>query len=268
MPTIKYTTTLDEVIEYERPNAETAAFIKRVERAALDPRVTHAELVGLVYGTENPILEQGRFEGHGAVTPATLANPVYAVLTDLLQAKRIGSGATTALKLKKAFTMTVSEAKAILGMTAGGVRKAIESKYLTALKDGNQFLIDPRSVEQYALDRKPRGVNRGPALTMEFGNAPGCSFRVKVKDLELGEESTGAGMKVRAASVDSFEQAAFSISGKTMNRAFFIEAADDPAAPRERYEHEGFWIEGRFKFVKTVNGAQKASETFKAFKPS
>lgn len=264
MPT--YTTTLGELVEYPKPPANVARFLERAQAAAEDPRVTEDGLIALIYGTENPLLEQGKFKDRGAVTKEVLANPLYRVFLDLLDHKRIALGKTTAPKLEAAFTDTVADVAKRYGVTPGGVRKAILSKRLVAIEKPNGYLIDPRSAEAcFGGERKARGYAKGPALTLAFGNVTGASFRVKFANLRFVEKKKLKDGKLDLAEVDSFQRAAIHMTGKEMGRVFIIE----PAARKRRYDFEGlFYVVGLFKIVEKVNDAKKASEAFRAFEPS
>lgn len=266
MPIEKYTTVLGETIEYPKPAPEASRFLERVQTAAEDPLVSEDQLIELIYGPENPVLEQGKFEGRGAVTKAVLADPLYRVLLDLLDHKRVSLGKTDETRLQSAFTMTVAEAADELQVTPGGVRKAIDAKHVAAIKKPNgTYLLDPKSVEAYKATRKPRGFSKGPALRLAFGNAPGQSLRVKFADLTLGESKKLKNGKLREAEVDSFRRAAVAISGQEMHRCFIIEPT---AKATNRFDLGPFFIEGKFKVVEKVNDAKKASQAFRAFEPA
>lgn len=259
-----YTTTLGEVIEYPEPPQRVAEFLQRVQVAAEDPRVSVDELIDLIYGPENPVLVQGKFKGRGAVTREVLANPLYSVLIDLLQHKRIALGKVTAQQLKDTFSIRVREAAEQLDITPGAVRQAVADGRLSARKDPDGTIwIDPRSVESYRSRVSRRGPSRGPALRVLMGNEPGKSFRVKALNLEVtGRSKEGDGRYVEGE-VSTFERVAVALSGKTMNRVFILE----PAAKTSRYEHGPFFVEGRFKIVEKFNSAEKAAEAFRKFEP-
>lgn len=279
-----YTTTLGEVIKYPEPAADVAAFLRRVEDAAEDPRVTEDELISLIYGTENPILVQGKFEGRGAVTKEVLANPLYAVLTDLLQHKRIALGATSPAALKSAFTVTVAQAAEQIGnITLDGVRRACRSGRLVSIQTDAGILIDPRSVADFAAERKPRGPVAGSVLRVAFGSDKGKSFRIKFASVDVKSKKTRGDLTISHAEIPTFQRGAIAFSdtkkdGSKINRCFILEPAtraregitvEDAGAPKgSRYALEPFSIEGLFKVVQTENNPQKAAQLFKSFEPS
>lgn len=263
---ITYETTLGERIQYPEPPAEVAAFLDRVKRATEDPKVSENDLIGLVYSTENPLLERGRFPEHpdrGAVTKKTLKDPVYHVLTDLLQRKAILLGRTSAEALGASFTQSVSDAARVLGISEVAVRKAIHAGKITAIEKSFGYLIDPRSTESYATTRKPRGGPREPALRLAYGNEPGKSFRVKFAKIKRGKKEHFKDGQITPGEVDTFERGIFIITGREMHRAFVVV----PSSRVHRYEHGRFFVEGRFKFESKINNPEAASKAFREFQP-
>lgn len=263
-PMERYTTIAGEVLEYPRPDGELERFLARVVDAANDPRVSHGEMIELIYGTENPLLKQGMFRGRGAVTKEVFATPTYHVMLDLLDQKRVQTGALDVKKAMARFTLTVSEAAKRLDVTTSAVRQAIQAKRLSAVKKGGRYLLDPRAVATYRDHVVRRGPKPRPALEVRMGNKPGSSFRVKARELEvLEKEPLAGGGKLLVAEVPRFERAAVAISGKRMNRLFVLVPADEDNS----FEFEDFSIRGRYRVLEKENDAQRASERFKNFLP-
>lgn len=75
------------VIEYES-SPELEAFLPRVLRLLKDPTKTEDDMVEIVYGPDNPILDKKLIPSRGAVTKATIGSPIYRMFTDLLERKR------------------------------------------------------------------------------------------------------------------------------------------------------------------------------------
>jgi excisionase family DNA binding protein len=188
----RYTTILGEVIEYSRPRSEVAAFLERVKRAAHDPRIDASELTELVYGRENPLLDQTIFPGRGAVTRSVMRDPVYHVMLDLIEAKRVQTGALDANAVLASFTMTVAEAAARIGISPSAVRQAIAAKRLAAVKRGNAHFIDPRGVDAY----RDHVVRRGPSPRTGMAGAAGRPGRT---DHGAPPRGASAGGRARTA---------------------------------------------------------------------
>lgn len=153
---MQYTTTVGEMIDYDATPAE-AAFLARVRAAAEDPGVAEGQLVELVYGLDNPVLEAGIFPGRGAVTKAVFARPIYHVLLDLIDVKRIQHGTLDPAAAAARYTMTVTEAADRLGVHASAVRQAVQAKKIAAQKQGGTWLLDPASVDAYRVTKGPAG---------------------------------------------------------------------------------------------------------------
>lgn len=155
-PKETYTTLAGEVLEYPHPKAETARFLARVHDATNNPAVSESSLLTLIYSKENPILDQTIFPARGAVTAAVFRNPVYHVMLDLLDHKRVQTGTLNLEREHDRYTMTVPEAAAELGITESSVRVAIKSKRLAAIKPAGSYRLDPTSVAEYEVS------SRGP----------------------------------------------------------------------------------------------------------
>lgn len=261
MSTERYHTVAGEVIEYPTPEPELAAFLARVIDAAHDPRVTEGELIELVYGRENPLLDQTIFPGRGAVTKAVLVDPVYHVMQDLLFAKRVQMGRVAEEETgAPPRGLSVAEVAEQLGISQSAVRQAIRRGDLEAEKVKGAHSIAPESVATYRGRVKRRGPQPEPALRIKMGNKPGRSFRVKVAGLEvLEKKKLPGGGKLIEAVVPRFERAAVAFSGKSMNRMFLLE----PAEEENSFEFDGFEIRGRYRVAEKINQPEVAAELWK-----
>lgn len=153
-----YTTLAGEILEYPTPTGERAAFLSRVFSAAFNPEVTEGQLIELIYGREDPFLDQTIFPARGAVTKVTIKDPVYHVMLDLLDHKRVQCGSLDLERAHAQFTMGVPEVAEALGITPGAVRQAISAKRLSAIKKGGTYYVDPRSVDSFKVgNRGPKG---------------------------------------------------------------------------------------------------------------
>lgn len=261
---MKYTTTLGETIEYPKPRPDVSAFLTRAKEAAEDPAVSEAELITLIYGPDNPILEQGRFPGRGAVTKEVLANPIYHVLQDLLQHKRITLGHVSAEQLLSSFSLTVSEAAKKLGISQAAIRKAIAANHLSATKRPNGYLIDPRSVDSYRSRVTKRGLDKGPDLRARVGSAPGTSVRLKVEGEKVVDRSKDGAARFVDLEAAEFHEAALACSDE--EQSLFLRVA--PAVRKSRFDFGPFWLEGKFKIVEREEEPKKAVRRFREFSPS
>lgn len=260
-PMERYTTIAGEVLEYPRPEGELARFFARVVDAAHDPRVSEGQMVELIYGSENPMLDQTIFEGRGAVTREVFDDPLYHVMLDLLDQKRVAMGTLDPERAAGRYTMTAAEAAEELDMTPGAVRQAIAAKRLDAWKKGGRYLLDPHSVATYRDHVVRRGPKPRPALEARIGNVPGASMKLKAN----GKEEVGrAGKRVVDVVVPRFERAAVAFSGEGHNRTLIIESADEDG----EIEYGPFWVRGRFRVVEEESRPRAAATLYKAIEPA
>lgn len=157
-----YRTLAGEDISYPKPTGELAAFFARVRDATNDPNVTENDMIELVYGRENPLLDQTIFKDRGAVTKATFANPLYNVMLDLMGQKRVQEGTLDLEAAGALYTMTVAEAATAKGVHESAIRQAIAGHRLTSWKKKGRHMLDPDEVANYQpSNRGPRGSRAG-----------------------------------------------------------------------------------------------------------
>jgi hypothetical protein len=175
-----HTTISGHRIAFPEPEGETQAFLKRVRVDAADPKVTENDLIATIYGNDNPLLAPGIVPGRGMVTRETLANPLYRVLIDLLDRKRMDEKGLAIEDIAARYTMPVSAAAAELEISTSAVLQAIAAGRLPSwLKDGKHFL-PPAAVAAFKPER--RGPARvGPRLAdlgVSMENAAAGAARV------------------------------------------------------------------------------------------
>lgn len=263
-PLERYTTIAGEVLEYPRPEPELARFLARLRTAVEDPGVSESAIVELIYGSENPLLDHTIFKGRGAVTREVFANPLYHVMTDLLDAKRVQVGTLNPERAAARYTMTVTDAAAELGISTSAVRQAIERGQLSSWKaNPRMHLLDPETVRAYRDHVVRRGPRAAPALSVRMGNKPGASFRVKAPELEVvSEQKLEGGGKMIDAVVPKFARVAIVFSGKSSNRMFVLEPSDEGDA----FEFNGFEVRGKYRVAEKINDPEEASKRFRAFR--
>lgn len=264
-PMEQHTTIAGETLEYPRPPGELAAFLAHVRSAAEDPRVSEGELVELIYGSENPLLDHTIFKGRGAVTREVFANPIYHVMLDLLDAKRVQAGTLDPERAAQRYSMTVTEAAERLEMTTSAVRQAIGAHRLAAWKSpSGPYLLDPHSVDTYRDRVKRRGPKAAPALRITMGNRPGASFRVKAAEIEeVSKTKLEDGGQVIEAVVPRFERVGIAFSG-TRSNTFLVLEPDDEERTRD---FQSYGVTGRFRIVEKVTDPEEASKRFRSFRP-
>jgi len=257
MPT--HSTINGRTVEYE-PTAAEAKFLRRVEDAIADPKISEVQLRALIYGPENPLLDQQA--GYTFVTPTAFESPVFRVLLDLLDRKRVAAGTLDPDKVAARYTMTVGEAAEKLGIRDGAVRTAvIEGRLPSWIRDG-QIRLAPESVASYEVSRR----GRPPRLTVTCGSKDGASLRVKVVGGELEVARKDGGLV--EGRVESWTQVGVITGAKRPGRGGAAETTYrfwllEPGGPERRVEMEPFKVVGRFKIVEQKNG-KAANEAFHA----
>lgn len=247
-----------ELLDYEEPTGALAAFIEHVRAAVDDVRVGEGEMLSLIYGAENPMLDHSGVPGRHMVTAATLARPEHRLLSDLLDRKRLALGRLDLVAARARHTLTVTDAAARLGVHASAVRQAIERKVLPAWKDSGRIWLDPAAVDAYASTVTKRGPS--PRLDVCMGSAPGISFRLKAASALEQSKKTG---ELRTGILSSWKRVALLIGHDKDYRLLVIEPGGEP---QEITAGEGkFYVRGRFTIVSRENNSRLAREAFDAF---
>jgi hypothetical protein len=271
-----YETVSGQRIEYPEPDARLAKFIKEAELAAADVKVAEDALVALLFGRENPILDQTFFPERGAVTKEVLENPVYAVLSDLLVRKRLQKDGVDPKKLGSKYTLTVGDAAKRKGVSEDAIRKAIRERRLPAwVREGVTYL------EQKTLDAVQLG-GRGPLpkggdepLVFQVGYDKGheASFKLVVDgkaqpaQVEVDpSKPVNQTHTVHCGRVERWRRAVvFTGAG---GHARFFELVPSTEEPPERLELYGFFVKGRFSIIRKENNPKKAREAWEASRAS
>jgi len=260
MPT--HNTINGRTIDYEPTPAE-ARFIHRVEAAVAKAATTEVELRALIYGAENPLLDQQA--GYSFVTAAAFDNPVFRVLLDLLDQKRVARGSLDPEKAAARYTLSVAEAAERLGIRDSAVRTAVlEGRLPSWIKDG-QIRLAPASVDSYEVSRR----GRPPRLLVTCGSKGGISMRVRVVGGEL-EVSNKAGGLVEGQ-VASWAKVAVITGAKRERRDGTKETTYrywllEPGGQQRAVELEPFKVAGRFTIVEQKNG-KAASDAWHDLEP-
>jgi hypothetical protein len=282
-----YSLVSGEVVEYPDQSATVNAFIARVTAAVNDPAVSPAELLALVYGTENPILDTTTQPGRAIVTKAVFENPVYRVLADLVGRKQLLAAGQALPQAAMAYTMSVKDTSTALNLTESSVRTAIHNRKLSAVKRNGDWYVHPNSVASYKVSnrgRKKAAPDSSEAKPVEpsvavqpsdaaaehevnviCGSMPGGSLAVRIVNGELvGVIKTGH--LVSGQFPPGWTKAAVKTTTGNGVRVFELEpeAATDAELPHE-VRHLGFMVAGEFKIVKKHNATKAAVEVWKKY---
>ena len=151
-----YTTSSGRTLTYDEPSPELAAFIDRVQAASVDTSVTNDDMILLVYGPDNPLLDPTILPGRYMVTPVVFANPIHHVLNDLLYLKGVRLGRVDMEKAHSRFTISIPDAAKQLGVTGQALRSAIEGYRLSAIFKNGQWWTSPQAVATFKVSKAGR----------------------------------------------------------------------------------------------------------------
>src|SRR5688572_11563815 len=144
-------------VEYPDPDPKLGRFLDRVREAFQDPKKTDDDMIGLIYGRENPLLEAT----NGMVTREVFENPVYRVLSDLIVQKRVIMDGTDPERIAAKYTLTVADVAARKGVSEDAIRKAVRENRLLSWVKGGSYFFEPRSIEAVPLGTRgpmPKGI--------------------------------------------------------------------------------------------------------------
>jgi hypothetical protein len=260
-----HTTLSGHLIEYT-PTPEVAAFLDRMRAMLEDPRVTENEMIAAAYGRENPMLEPYPIGDRGMVTRATLENPAYHVLADLLVRKRVAQDGTDVAAIAAQHTVSVTEAAHQLGIHESAVRQAIAARRLSSwLKDGKHWLR-PEAVASFQVGtRGPKPAESrevGGPLQIRLGNAPGASFRVRYPGALEQEQRVGA--HTITGTLPAWRRVAVLAGGEGDQTLYVLE----PGGEENEVAHKGFSVRGRFRVAEKITEGHDARAAWKAFRAS
>jgi hypothetical protein len=254
-----------KVLVFDEPAPEVAAFVDRVRAAASSKKVTHDQLLAMVYGPENPMLNKTMLPGYSMVTPEVFESPVYRVLTDLLDRKRVQLGLLDPVKAAERYTLTIPDAAAQLGVHRNAISNAIDTGKLPVWVKGDRYYLDPRTLHAYEPEK--RGAS--PRLRVRFGNVPGMSLRFRsVHEPEQVEvvEDLAKACEVKEGWLARWKRVGIltGAKGEGKYRFFVLE----PGSTIDHLNHGPLEVEGRFRIVEKVNNPREALEAWKKFEPA
>lgn len=264
MPRI-HTTLSGHDIKYPDPDPKLDRFLKRARDLCEDPKASEDDLVLLVYGEDNPILDRTFFPGRGMVTAVVIENPVYHVLLDLLGRKRAAIKGHTAEQLGKPFTLTVPQAAEQLGVTEDAINKGIRARRIPAwVKDGQRY-VDPRALAVLKLGKQGKVPDGFMRLKVRVGASHSGQLRVKHAGGELPNKAEPIPYAIETTLPRSQRVAVLTAGADGSLRMFELIPGETEA---KLPPFEGFTVEGNFEIARKINGAAAARKAWEGFKAS
>ncbi len=253
-----HTTLAGHRIEFVEPDAKVDKFLWRVQTLLNDPKATENDMIALMYGRENPILEHSdSFPERGMVTKAVLEHPVYQVLTDLLARKSLAARDLDPARLAKAYTLSVAQAAEKMGISEDGVRRAIHARRLPSWVKEGQYFLDPATLTPASAgQRGPLGAKAQP-LEVKGG----VDSHVQLMVRHAGGEVPKERRPVAEATIPRWKRVAVLMGGNGKLRLFVLE----PSAEEKEIKWHRYHVRGKFQIVERFNGSKAAREAWEKF---
>jgi hypothetical protein len=261
-----YTTLGGREISLPALPKKVSAFIARCQEMLDLASAKPAELVRLIYGPENPILDHEQAPGISMVTPAVFADPirgtVYRVLADILFRKEVAAKGQDPTAIFAAYTVDVPTAAKELGLTQPAIRAAIDSWKLGAVYRNGQWWLRPESLASYKVSKAGRPKKASPAgrtVLAKVGGAPGASLSVRVAGGEL--------VRVRGQDAREFPEGWTSALVKTTSEAGVRVVRIEPSDTEETIEHHNLFVKGPFRIASKWNNTRDANRHWRENAP-
>ncbi len=249
-------------IEYPDPEPNVEKFLKRVRAIVEDPKGKTDDVIALVFGLENPVLEQSMFPERGAVTKEVLDNPVYHVLSDLVARQYLKASRQPVEVLAKPYTLTVAEAAERKGVTPDAIRKAIRARRLPSwVKEGETYL-NPRTLDLVEFGSRGPVDAKTEALHARVGCTREAQFMIRHRKGIFPDGGT-VPYSVEG-DIKHWRRVAVLSGGHDRIRMLVLEPSDEPF----RFDFEGFFVEGKFTIVEKINSSAAARKAWEGFKAS
>jgi hypothetical protein len=268
---IQHHTLTGHVVTYDPPAPEVERFLQRVQALVDDPKATEDDVVSLIYGQENPILDRSLFPTRGAVTAAVLANPVYHVLTDLLNRKHLLVTKTPAERVAARFKLSVQEAAELKHVSEDAIRKAAAQNRIPSWKRDGSYFFEPKSLEAAELGTRGPVARATEPLEFSYGysNADSTFLKVKcsgdkVEEIDPLKHRGAGGVSCLSLTVDRWRRVAVLTGGRSKLRMFVLV----PSTEQNEIPWEGFYVRGKFSIEKKINNPKAAREAWDTFKAS
>lgn len=259
-----YETLSGHTIPYPDFEPAVTRFLTRVMKALGDQRVTEDDLVLLIYGTENPILDRTLFPERGMVTKEVLEHPAYPIMCDALARKRAAIKGQTAEQLGRPFTLTVAQAAKQCGVSEDAINRGIRARRIPSwVKDGQRYL-DPRTFAALGLGERgalPEGFMR---LRVKVGASHTAQVRVKHAGGELPSKAEAIPYAIETTLPRSQRVAVLMAGANGTLRMFEL----IPGEEETRLPFEEFLVQGNFEIARKVNGARAARLAWESFEAS
>jgi hypothetical protein len=158
-----------EVLYLPQMSEAETDFLARAQAAAKDPTVSVDQMIELLYGPENPILDTTFLPGRAMVTRAVFERPLYHVLGDLLGFKRIQHGKLDMAAAAARYNISVEDAARQLGTSPESVLALIRARRLAVHFRDGQWWVSPETIASYTVAARFEQQSEGPPIPTRNG---------------------------------------------------------------------------------------------------
>jgi hypothetical protein len=270
---MKHTSLSGQIIDCKDLDPKVERFIERARAVLEDKRATENDLIALVYGKENPLLDPTFFPERGAVTAEVLTEPAYHVLQDLIARKRVLQDGKDPAKLGAKYTVTIPEAAALKGVSEDAIRKAIRERRLPAWVRDDVTYLEPRTLDAMSIGGRGPVPKKIEPLTIRYGYHRTEGAFLKFKDQSGVREIDDRGNKAFASSMlDQTDELKrwrrVGVLTGGHGKVRFFELVPSTEESPEPIEFHGFFVRGKYMVLRKVNNAKLAREAWEAFSAS
>jgi hypothetical protein len=253
-------------VEYPDPEPKLQRFLDRVHKVFQARDKTDDDLIALVYGRENPMLEGS----NGWVTREVFDNPIYKMLGDLIVRKRIAMDGTDPDRLAAKYTLTVADVAAHKGVSEDAIRKAARESRLQSWVKGGAYFFEPRSIESVPLGTRGPMPKRIEPLSYRVGydKASNAQLRLRTDPGGNQPDETDKSRPIKQSqtiydgTVERWRRAAVFAAG-SRGKARFFEL--EPSTEQDKLEFHGFYVRGKFRITRKLNNAKEARKAWDSF---
>jgi len=253
-------------VEYPDPDPRLEKFLDRVQEVFEDRRKTDDDMIRLIYGKENPLLEASS----GMVTREVFDNPVYRVLSDLIVQKRVIMDGQDPERIAAKYTLTVADVAARKGVSEDAIRKAVREHRLPSWVKGGSYFFEPRSIEAVPLGTRgpmPKGIEP-ISYRVGYDKVTNTQLRLRTDPGGNQPEETDKAVPIKQyervyqGTIERWRRAAVFAAGSRGSARFFeLEPSSEP----DELEFHGFYVRGKFRITRKLNNAKEARKAWDSF---
>ena len=254
---MRHETLYHEIIDYSHASQELLAFLKSLFEAYENKAVDEKSLTSLIWSPINPLLRTDLIPGKAFATKETYEEPLFHIMIDLLSRKRMKEGNLDIEAVKAKYSMSVKEAKEVLGVDATTVRKAFHDRKIAGMLVKGKIWLNPDSVKTFRVSNIGLRAKKGNELRLTIGHNAKSIFKVKPEIKVINQRGKGKNLLLDGV-LYPFVEAAILCGSKEKPRFYRIVSSRQTNA----IKISDFSVTGRFEVTQKINNPQQARATF------